>query len=142
MNKPAYQAPNFQAFTPEQWEEHRAKVRALNDDFRNGWKNFAPNVIVYTQGILALITDDNDDLQTLHNQAALNTLVSEFSDFTEDNDPHGEHDFAAFDFLNTRCFWKIDYYDSRDGDLAAGSPDPSDPTRTSRVLTILRADEY
>lgn len=141
MNKPAYQAPDFTAYTAEQWEEHRAKVRALNDDFRTGWKNYAPNVIVWTQGIAAMLNHTNP-IEELLNTAELTKLVQEFSDFTEENDPHQEHDFGAFDFRNTRCFWKIDYYDSRDGDIAAGSPDPSDAQRTSRVLTIMQASEY
>jgi hypothetical protein len=38
----------------------------------------------------------------------------------------------------TRCFWKIDYYDNA---LECGSPDPTNRA-TMRVLTILRADEY
>jgi hypothetical protein len=28
----------------------------------------------------------------------------------EDNDPHGEHDFGAFEHEGQRIFWKIDYY--------------------------------
>jgi hypothetical protein len=26
---------------------------------------------------------------------------------TDDNDPHGEHDFGAFDHAGERIFWKI-----------------------------------
>jgi hypothetical protein len=38
-----------------------------------------------------------------------------------------------------RCFWKIDLYDRA---TEMGSPDPTDPTVTTRVLTIMLADEY
>ena len=50
--------------------------------------------------------------------------VREFSDFTEDNDPHGEHDFGIFELDGETLNWKIDYYDR---DLQYGSDDPSDP---------------
>jgi hypothetical protein len=59
--------------------------------------------------------------------------------FSPDNDPYGEHDFGAFCEGRDRCFWKIDYYDFT---MTAGSPDPTDPQKTTRVLTILLATEY
>lgn len=31
--------------------------------------------------------------------------------FTEDNDPHLEHDFAFYYVDDEKCFFKIDYYD-------------------------------
>lgn len=65
--------------------------------------------------------------------------VAEFRDFNEANDPHGEHDFVAFEFNGVQVFAKIDYYSL---DLAAGSEDPSNPSRTTRVMTIMTADEY
>ena len=34
-----------------------------------------------------------------------------FETFSEDNDPHGQHDFGAFDHAGRRIFWKIDTYD-------------------------------
>ena len=72
-------------------------------------------------------------------QAKIMHRVFEFSDFTEDNDPHGEHDFGTFDFVGERIFWKIDYYDL---EMKFGSPDPADPMVTTRVLTVMLADEY
>jgi hypothetical protein len=65
--------------------------------------------------------------------------VQEFSDFNEGNDPHRERDFGAFMHHDQQIFWKIDAYDL---DLQFGSPDPSDPAVTTRVLTILLASEY
>lgn len=40
--------------------------------------------------------------------------VRDFSDFTEDNVPYGEHDFGSFEILGTKIFWKIDYYDENE----------------------------
>jgi hypothetical protein len=65
--------------------------------------------------------------------------VRAFEKFDADNDPHCEHDFGAFDQGRDTIFWKIDYYDA---DLSHGSEDPADPTVTTRVLTIMLAEEY
>ncbi|WP_197425216.1 DUF3768 domain-containing protein, partial [Caulobacter sp. CCH5-E12] len=65
--------------------------------------------------------------------------VTAFADFSEDNDPHGERDFGAFEVGGARLFWKIDYYDL---DLCMASPDPADPAVTKRVLTLMLAEEY
>ena len=83
-----------------------------------------------TTGIAALPADD---------QAAILRRVFEFDDFDAENDPYGEHDFGAFDHKGDRIFWKIDYYDLR---MKYGSPDPSDPRVTKRILTIMLASEY
>jgi hypothetical protein len=66
--------------------------------------------------------------------------VQNFTSFTEDNDPYGEHDFGtiALDGIGW-VFWKIDYYDPS---FTYASDDPADPTKTRRVLTIMLAEEY
>lgn len=65
--------------------------------------------------------------------------VAQFEAFTPDNDPYGEHDFGAIEISGHRIFWKIDYYDS---DMRNASPDPADPSVTTRVLTVMLASEY
>ena len=65
--------------------------------------------------------------------------VATFDDFNADNDPHGEHDFGSFDLAGDKFFWKIDYYDFT---LEFGSDDPADPSKTTRVLTLMLAAEY
>ena len=73
-------------------------------------------------------------------QAAIMHKVQDFDNFTEDNDPHGEHDFGSFGHDGMKIFWKIDYYDKHDS--ARGSEDPANPEQTLRVLTVMLANEY
>jgi len=63
--------------------------------------------------------------------------VVTYSDFNEDNDPHGEHDFGSFEIFAHKIFWKIDYYDEN----LEKWGDPLDEY-CQRVLTIMLADEY
>lgn len=55
------------------------------------------------------------------------------------NDPHGEHDFGSVEFLGRKFFWKLDYYDAA---MEFGSDDPADLAKTTRVLTVMLAEEY
>ncbi len=59
--------------------------------------------------------------------------------FTLAEDPYHEHDFGVVELEGDRYFWKIHYYDL---DLNCASPDPMDEAVTTRVLTLMRADEY
>ena len=61
------------------------------------------------------------------------------AEFTSDNDPLGQHDFGMFDHAGVTYFWKIDYHDL---ECVYGSDNPADPAVTTRVLTVMRADEY
>lgn len=62
-----------------------------------------------------------------------------FKHFTPDNDPHGEHDFSSFEIEGVRAFWKLHYLERG---TRRGAEDPTDIERTTRVLTIMRAEEY
>ena len=109
-------------------ENRSEKIAQLNDAFR---KSIGQGGHVYmTQGIQALPPED---------QFQVFSLVKTFNDFSEGNDPYGEHDFGAFDFKGDRVFWKIDYYDN---ELECGSEDPADPEKTVRVMTVMMAYEY
>ncbi|MCL1892433.1 MAG: DUF3768 domain-containing protein [Alphaproteobacteria bacterium] len=106
-------------------------TQELNDQLRRNI--FSPGrlgKVVLTAGVSGL---------PLIEQIILLKQVQRFDDFTEDNDPHGEHDFGKVDYKGERYFWKIDYYNS---DLTGGSNNPADPSITCRILTIMRADEY
>ena len=65
--------------------------------------------------------------------------VKAFAELSEENDPHGERDFGSFRHNGTLIYWKIDYYAKA---VEWGCPDPADPEVTTRVLTILLAEEY
>jgi hypothetical protein len=102
------------------------RIRELNDNFR---RTFVGGAVIVTAGVEAMPDEQ---------RRSLLAKVRAFDAFTEDNDPHGEHDFGAIDEGGIRYFWKIDYFDRA---TEFGSPDPADPAVTTRVLTILRADD-
>ena len=113
-------------------------IRSLNDRFRTNIPNATdvPGRVMLTQGIRQLADGDAEPGKLLPH---LFKAVREFDDFSEDNDPHHEHDFGALEFEGEKVFWKIDYYAM---DLQHGSEDPSDTAKTMRVLTIMLASEY
>ena len=104
-----------------------APVAPLNDAFR---RSFVGGRVVETAGVFALPEAD---------RITLLLAVRRFDSLDSNNDPQGEHDFGAVEVSGRRCFWKIDAYDR---DLSGHSPDPADPTVTTRVLTIMLAEEY
>lgn len=102
--------------------ETSAKIAALNDAHRRSMQG-----CTVTKGIVAMGSAANEVF----------VGVRDYTDFNEDNDPYGEHDFGSFELGSTKYFWKIDYYTE---DLSGGC-DPLDP-ECRRVLTILLAEEY
>ena len=103
------------------------QIRQLNDTLRS---TFTGGKVVMTASVQSL----HPDTVAL----ALSTMRA-FNDFSSDNDPYGEHDFGSFDLAGEKFFWKIDYYDST---MEYGSPDPANPTLTTRVLTLMLAQDY
>jgi hypothetical protein len=108
-------------------DNRTTRIRALNDCLRC---TGVGGQVVITQGIQAL---GPEKLRAVI--AAVTTFVA----FSEDNDPHGEHDFAALTVEGARVMFKIDYYDR---ELTYGSEDPADPQVTRRVMTVLLAEEW
>ena len=72
-------------------------------------------------------------------QLAAFKALKDFSDFTDGDDSTGEHDFGSFEIEGETFFWKIDYYDPS---LQFGSENPADPAATTRVLTLMLAEDY
>ena len=102
--------------------ETSAKIAQLNDELRRSMQG-----CTVTRGVVAL-------------GAAANEVfvgVRDYTEFNEDNDPYGEHDFGSLKVARQRVFWKIDYYDENLSKWC----DPLDPD-CNRVLTIMLAEEY
>ncbi len=105
----------------------RQCIQILNDRLRI---HGAGGRVVMSAGISAL--DDGTRQQVIN-------AIRAFDAFTEDNDPHGEHDCAVLEVDGLTIMFKIDYYDLS---LSAHSPDPADPSLTRRVLTVMLAEGY
>ncbi len=104
-----------------------ARIRHLNDLLR--CKGIGGEVMV-TAGIDAL------------GPAMVIRILREiavFTEFTGDNDPHGERDCARLKVDDLSILWKIDYFDQS---LNHHSLNPADPAVTHRVLTVMLAHEY
>ena len=100
------------------------RIRVLNDNFRS---TFVGGQVVMTAGVNALPIDT---------KARVLLAVQSFSNFTKDNDPHGEHDFGNFEIDGETYFFKIDLYEEPEVKDSNGEP------VVNRVLTIMLADEY
>ena len=102
-------------------------IATLNDNFR---KTFTGGQVLLTAGIAAMSSED---------KANIVSMVQNFNDFNEDNDPYGEHDFGSFDYKGEKILWKIDYYDLNN---QYHSENPANPDITNRVLTIMTVYEW
>ena len=116
---------NSNIITPD--KAATARIRELNDFLRTTGRG---GVVLMTYGIAGL----GGELV-----ARIFKAISEFEQFTEDNDPWGEHDCSLVTVDHYKVLWKIDYYDRA---RKFHSPDPSNPRVTVRVMTVMRADEY
>lgn len=113
-------------------DDKRALIALQNDQFRRALgQGEIPGEAVMTAGIAAL---EQEQI------TAITIAVVNFDNFTEENDPFGEHEFGSIEITDVgTVFWKIDYYAP---DRMRGSEEPSDLTQTHRVLTIMLASEY
>lgn len=111
-------------------DDNTRRIADLNDQCRKALGQGSHSRCYLTSGVGSL--SDRD-------QRCILQRVAAHDEFTEENDPYGEHDFGAFEFEGKRIFWKIDYYAP---DMESGSEDPADSAQTVRVLTIMLAEEY
>ena len=104
-----------------------ARIRALNDEMR---QRLIGGMALMTPGIAALGPEA---------VSRIVKTIEVYDDFCHANDPYEEHDFGVFEIDGHKLFFKIDYYDKS---RILHSPDPSDPSVTERVITIMLAEEY
>ena len=102
-------------------------IATLNDAFRS---TFVGGLVCITPGIESLEPNE---------KAELLKRVRDFDTFDQSNDPYDEHDFGAVTLVTHKAFWKIDAYDKT---LELASPDAANPEVTTRVLTVMLAEEY
>ena len=102
-------------------------IRALNDELR---QNLSTGTALMTAGVAALGAEA---------VARIMKTIAVYDDFCHANDPYEEHDFGSFEADGHTIFFKIDYLDKA---FTHHSPDPSDPSVTGRVITIMLAEEY
>ena len=93
------------------------RIRELNDQLRLAMGTSPAGRVVMTAGVAALPEED---------VARVLERVRRFDEWTNDNDPHREHDFGSFNVGGTTYFFKVDYYSP---DMEGGSEDPADPER-------------
>lgn len=112
------------------------RIAALNDQARaNITAPSGLDRVVMTDGIAGFIGDVKQ-WSGWRKRAELLRLVRDFDAFGADSP---ERDFGRFTWHGATCCFKFDYYDRT---LEWGSTDPSDPTVTARVLTIMWGYEY
>ncbi|NRB04682.1 MAG: DUF3768 domain-containing protein, partial [Rhodobacteraceae bacterium] len=104
----------------------------LNDAFRKGDPS-VPGQRFVTAGVIHLLNQLDIPAETLIQR------VAQVDEFTEHNDPHGEHDFGAIEFHGRQLFWKID---ANDHNYNMGSNDPINLSKTRWVLTVMLAEEW
>jgi hypothetical protein len=103
------------------------EIAALNDLAR---KTFRGCNVMLTQGIMAFSEEE---------QIELLQQVRAYNCFTPQTDPYGEHDFGSLEFRGRKVFWKFSYYDRAS---MYHTPDAADAEQTTRVLTVMLAEEY
>src|ERR1700691_5086901 len=102
--------------------DRRAKIMALNDQLRISFKG---GRVQMTPSVYEL--DDR-----LRGRAL--SVLARYDKFH----PDSEHDGGTFIFAGFSFEWRIEY---RAADCTGVSPDPTDPQKTLRVLTLYTIDD-
>lgn len=123
------------------------KIGKLNNLFRQDWFYFLTSGGPMPHGRLLLTASVSDHWPdpTDRKNMLLTVLTAPEASFTKDNDPYYERDMIVTSFQGRKLWGKIDYYSRKDNgqeDMDWGSSDPSDPKKTTRVLTIMFPEDY
>ncbi|MCL2931340.1 MAG: DUF3768 domain-containing protein [Trichodesmium sp. MAG_R03] len=102
-------------------------IAKLNDRFRNGDKSLGEYRM--SRQVLGL---------PRKKQKELFKEIQDFSNFTPENDPNGQHEMGQVIMNGVEYIWKIDYLDTS---MIMLSDAPEDINKTTRVLLVIRADE-
>lgn len=81
-----------------QWRTAGKAIQEFNDRFRKGDAT-VPGTFVLTNAAQALLDETGES------EKALAAVVQNFDDFTEENDPYGEHDFGKKDKQAMKIVW-------------------------------------
>lgn len=104
------------------------RIRQLNDELRI--EGSCRNGRIVAAGRLA---HEHEKIGTIA------ALVAAYDDWSEGDDPYGEHDFGKVDVDGEAVIFKIDYYTL---DETHGSEHPEDPNVTVRILSLMFAEDY
>ena len=107
-----------------------ARIAEQNDAFRKQQAGGGQGKWVWTQSVDA---EGQDFVLTCI------AAVTDYDDFTEENDPFGTHEMGFMEMAGKKVWWKIDLYDRA---YESGSSHPSSLADTRRVLTILFPSDY
>jgi hypothetical protein len=102
-------------------------VSVLNDETRMTLSN---GLVILAEGVRQL----SDDHKT-----QVIKKVRNYDDFSDKTDPDGDHSCGSFKLVDIpEVSWKIEYYGP---DMITASDDPSDRSKTRRVLKIMLTKE-
>ncbi len=127
LAQPAYSPRNGSKLPSPEAIARNERIKSLNDALRVHGRG---GMVLMTNGIAS---HDRDTVQ------AIFAGVAAFDSFNADNDPWCEHDCALLAVRDISVMFKIDYFDKA---RAFHSPNPADPSVTTRVMTVMLADEY
>lgn len=106
-------------------------IRLKNDAFRKAvFMGPQPDGKAFMTSTVGKLTEQT--------KAMLFFKIITFDDFTQDNDPYGEHDFGCIELDGIpKIYWYINYYED-----ASLTERAEDPVNAYRVLVVMFAEEY
>lgn len=103
-----------------------SSIALKNDEYRR-----APVPCAWARFIITRSIIDDPDM------ADIVGAMRSFNTFSEDNDPHEEHDWGRFEVNGEWFNFKFDYFEDSECNFGA-----DDLNNCYRVLTLMRASEY